>query len=96
MNLIHELHEYCMLTFFENLHMFVKHVSATSLCFSEKQVYTQEILAIVIQQLMEVTPLPTLLMRTVIQSLSLYPWLIGFVMNVLQRLILKQVKTRNV
>lgn len=66
-------------------------IKATSLCFSEKQVYTQEILAIVIQQLMEITPLPTLLMRTVIQSLSLYPWLIGFVMNVLQRLILKQV-----
>uniref|UniRef100_A0A1B6C9A1 Symplekin n=1 Tax=Clastoptera arizonana TaxID=38151 RepID=A0A1B6C9A1_9HEMI len=66
-------------------------IKATSLCFAEKQAYTQEILAIVIQQLMEITPLPTLLMRTVIQSLSLYPWLIGFVMNVLQRLILKQV-----
>jgi len=66
-------------------------IKATSLCFAEKQAYTQEILAIVIQQLMEITPLPTLLMRTVIQSLSLYPRLIGFVMNVLQRLILKQV-----
>ncbi|XP_054261874.1 symplekin-like [Macrosteles quadrilineatus] len=66
-------------------------IKATSLCFAEKQAYTQEILAIVIQQLMEITPLPTLLMRTVIQALSLYPRLIGFVMNVLQRLILKQV-----
>lgn len=43
------------------------------------------------QLLMEQSPLPTLLMRTVIQSLSLYPRLIGFVMNVLQRLIPKQV-----
>lgn len=40
---------------------------------------------------MEMTPLPTLLMRTVIQSLALYPRLSGFVMNILQRLILKQV-----
>lgn len=43
------------------------------------------------QNLMEITPLPTLLMRTVIQSLALYPRLIGFVMNILQRLISKQV-----
>ncbi|RWS26462.1 symplekin-like protein, partial [Leptotrombidium deliense] len=50
-----------------------------------------KVLAVVIQLLMEQNPLPTLLMRTVIQSLSLYPRLIGFVMNILQRLILKQV-----
>lgn len=43
------------------------------------------------QRLMEQTPLPTLLMRTVIQSLSMYPRLIGFVLNILQRLIVKQV-----
>ncbi|XP_049841327.1 symplekin-like [Schistocerca gregaria] len=66
-------------------------IKATSLCFSEKQAYSQEVLAVVLQHLMEMTPLPTLLMRTVIQSLSLYPRLIGFVMNILQRLILKQV-----
>ncbi|XP_021916110.1 symplekin [Zootermopsis nevadensis] len=66
-------------------------IKATSLCFAEKQAYTQEILAVVMQHLMELNPLPTLLMRTVIQSLSLYPRLIGFVMNILQRLIMKQV-----
>ncbi|EFN77112.1 Symplekin [Harpegnathos saltator] len=66
-------------------------IKATSLCFAEKQVYTQETVAVVMQHLMEVTPLPTLLMRTVIQSLALYPRLSGFVMNILQRLILKQV-----
>ena len=64
---------------------------ATSMCFAEKQAYTQEVLAVVMQHLMEQNPLPTLLMRTVIQSLSLYPRLIGFVMNILQRLIMKQV-----
>ena len=66
-------------------------IKATGLCFNEKNVYTSEVLAVVIQLLMEQNPLPTLLMRTVIQSVSLYPQLIGFVMNVLQRLILKQV-----
>jgi len=43
------------------------------------------------QQLMELTPLPVLLMRTVIQSVAMYPKLIGFVMNIMQRLIMKQV-----
>ncbi|XP_050439489.1 symplekin [Adelges cooleyi] len=66
-------------------------IKATSLCFAEKSVFTQEVLAIVMQNLMEVNPLPTLLMRTVIQSLSTYPRLIGFIMNILQRLILKKV-----
>lgn len=55
------------------------------------QVYTQEVLAVVLQQLMDQTPLPTLLMRTVIQALGSYPRLSGFVMNILQRLILKKV-----
>ena len=61
------------------------------MCFSEKTIYTGEVLAVVMQQLMEQTPLPTLLLRTIIQSLSMYPKLIGFVMNILQRLIVKQV-----
>lgn len=45
----------------------------------------------VMQQLMEQSPLPMLLMRTVIQSLTMYPRLGGFVMNILSRLIMKQV-----
>ncbi|KAK7480355.1 hypothetical protein BaRGS_00028402 [Batillaria attramentaria] len=66
-------------------------IKAANLCFSERTIYTQEVLAIVMQRLMDQTPLPTLLMRTVIQSLSMYPRLIGFVLNILQRLIIKQV-----
>ncbi|XP_056601871.1 symplekin isoform X2 [Triplophysa dalaica] len=66
-------------------------IKATNLCFGEKNVYTTEVLAVVMQQLMEQTPLPILLMRTVIQSLTMYPRLAGFVMNILARLILKQV-----
>ena len=65
---------------------------ACSLCFAEKTIYTQEVLAVVMQQLMEMNPLPTLLMRTVIQSLATYPKLSGFVMNIMQRLITKQVR----
>lgn len=66
-------------------------IKATNLCFSEKNVYTQEVLAVVMQQLMDQNPLPTLLMRTVLQSLSMYPKLTGLVMNILQRLIKQQV-----
>lgn len=66
-------------------------VKATSLCLAEKDTYTHDILAIVLQQLVEMSPLPTLLMRTVIQSLTLYPRLANFVTNLLQRLISKQV-----
>ncbi|KAM9440319.1 symplekin isoform 1-T1 [Clarias gariepinus] len=66
-------------------------IKATNLCFGEKNVYTSEVLAVVMQQLMEQVPLPMLLMRTVIQSLTMYPRLGGFVMNILSRLIPKQV-----
>ncbi|KAG8143605.1 hypothetical protein E2320_000847, partial [Naja naja] len=37
----------------------------TNLCFAEHNVYTSEVLAVVMQQLMEQNPLPMLLMRTV-------------------------------
>lgn len=66
-------------------------VKATSLCLAEKECFTHDILAIVLQQLVEIVPLPTLTMRTIIQSLTLYPKLAGFVTNLLQRLIPKQV-----
>ena len=70
---------------------FVSSIAATNMCFQERSLYTQEVLAVVMQQLIEVTPLPTLFMRTVIQSLAMYPKLLGFVINILQRLITKQV-----
>lgn len=66
-------------------------MKASSLCFAEKTIYTQEVLAVVLHQLMELNPLPTLFMRTVIQSLSICPRLVGFVMNILAKLITKQV-----
>lgn len=66
-------------------------VKATSLCLTEKDCYTQDVLAAVLQQLVELSPVPTLLMRTVLQSLTLYPRMSGFVSSLLQRLIPKQV-----
>ncbi|XP_076061813.1 symplekin scaffold protein isoform X2 [Oratosquilla oratoria] len=66
-------------------------IKATGLCFAERSIYTAEILGIVLQQLMEQPSLPTLFMRTVIQTLTHYPKLQGFIMNILQRLISKQV-----
>ena len=66
--------------------------TATNLCFAEKDIYTQEVLLMVMQELTEQTPLPTLLMRTVLQSLAMYPKVIGLVLNILQRLVQKQVR----
>lgn len=66
-------------------------VKATSLCLAEKEIYTHEVLGVVMQQLVEMNPLPTLLMRTVIQSLTQYPRLSGFITNLMHRLIVKQV-----
>ena len=47
-------------------------------------------MAIVLQQLIDVSPLPALLMRTIIQTVHKYPKLTGFVMGLLARLITKQ------
>lgn len=66
-------------------------VNAITLCLKEKECYTQDVLCIVLQQLIDVTPLPTLLMRTILQSLTLHPRMTTFVNNLLQRLIPKQV-----
>ena len=73
--------------------IYLEYFSATNLCFSEKNIYTQEVLAVVMKTLMEQDPLPTLFMRTVLQSLSMYPRLMGFILNILQRLISKEVHT---
>ena len=61
------------------------------MCFAEKKIYTEEVLATVMQQLIDVTPIPTLYMRTVIQSVTMYPKLTSFVVIMKQRLIGKQI-----
>ena len=66
-------------------------VQATNLCFKEKNIYTHEVLVTVLGKLLEQPNIPILFMRTVLQSLSMYPAMIKFVINILQRLITKQV-----
>lgn len=66
-------------------------IKATTLCLQDRQFFTQEVLNIVLQQLMEQPTVPLLFMRTVIQAVSIYPRMIRFVMNILQHLIGKQV-----
>ncbi|CAF3376193.1 unnamed protein product [Rotaria socialis] len=65
-------------------------INATSICFNECSTYTSDILVDVLQQLVEMTPIPILFMRTVLQAFSLYPKMVHFIMNILQRLISKQ------
>ena len=66
-------------------------IKTVNLLLADKQQYTQEVMAVVLQHLIDLQPLPVLLMRTLLQSLSLYPRLIGLSMNIMHRLIQKQV-----
>ncbi|ONK62505.1 uncharacterized protein A4U43_C07F4630 [Asparagus officinalis] len=68
-----------------------KVMEACSACFEQRHVFTQQVLAKVLNQLVEQIPLPLLFMRTVIQALSVYPALVEFVMEILSRLVNKQI-----
>merc|ERR1712088_957079 len=63
---------------------------AITILFSEKKTYTQEVLSIALQKLMDQQTIPFLFMWTVIKALTTYPTMRGFVINILQRLIPKQ------
>ncbi|KAJ0176277.1 hypothetical protein K1T71_008451 [Dendrolimus kikuchii] len=66
-------------------------IKATALCFAEKQIFTQDVLSTVLQMLTEEMDIPVLMMRTVLQALTLYPTLGPLVLNILQLLIEKEV-----
>lgn len=68
-------------------------LEAVNICFSMPEVFKQEILAATIQQLAEKTPLPTLLIRSIILSLNLYHSLTPFIISILSRLISKKIWT---
>eukprot|EP01135_Chromosphaera_perkinsii_P009883 Nk52_evm13s1945 gene=Nk52_evmTU13s1945 len=68
-------------------------IKAISMCFAQKNVYTQEVLAVVLQQLVDMSPLPILFMRSVIIAVKSCPKLVNFVMSILSRLITKQIWT---
>ncbi|XP_057851293.1 uncharacterized protein LOC131061569 [Cryptomeria japonica] len=68
-----------------------KITDACSACFEQRTVFTQQVLAKVLNQLVEQTPLPLLFMRTVIQAIGAFPSLVDFVMEILSRLVSKQI-----
>ncbi|KAH9300844.1 hypothetical protein KI387_012427, partial [Taxus chinensis] len=68
-----------------------KITDACSACFEQRTVFTQQVLAKVLNQLVEQTPLPLLFMRTVIQAIGAFPALVDFVMEILSRLVSKQI-----
>lgn len=62
-------------------------IAATKLLFSYKNIYNKNVLAIVLQQLVELHPIPPLFMRTVIQSVVNSPELARFTIGILSRLV---------
>ncbi|KAK1437129.1 hypothetical protein QVD17_02914 [Tagetes erecta] len=68
-----------------------KVTDACNTCFQQRHIFTQQVLAKVLNQLVEQIPLPMLFMRTVIQTISAFPSLVDFVMEILSRLVSKQI-----
>ncbi|KZT27847.1 hypothetical protein NEOLEDRAFT_1130335 [Neolentinus lepideus HHB14362 ss-1] len=69
-------------------------IEAIGICFSITDVFRSEILAVVMQQIMDQPVLPTLFLRTVIQAVTTYKSLVGFVSTtLLSRLITKKIWT---
>ncbi|CAM8879005.1 unnamed protein product [Rhodiola kirilowii] len=70
----------------------VKRVTdACNVCFQQQQIFTQQVLAKALNQMVEQIPLPRLFMRTVIQAKVAFPDLAEFVMEILSRLVSKQI-----
>ncbi|KAG0203738.1 hypothetical protein BGX28_004086 [Mortierella sp. GBA30] len=70
---------------------------AMDICFNHPEIYKSEIIAVVLQQLLDQANVPSLFMRTVIQAITLYKNLVGFVNSmILARLVHKQVWERPV
>ncbi|KAJ9560327.1 hypothetical protein OSB04_005487 [Centaurea solstitialis] len=66
-------------------------MDACSACFEQRTVFTQQVLAKALNQMVDQTPLPLLFMRTVIQAIDAFPKLVDFVMEILSKLVSKQV-----
>lgn len=70
-----------------------KVIEACGVCFSAsfRDLFPPEQLAVALQQLVEQAPLPLLFMRTVIQTVAAAPTLHGFILDLLSKLVLRQV-----
>ncbi|CAL8997639.1 unnamed protein product [Prunus brigantina] len=71
--------------------LFLQITDACSACFEQRTVFTQQVLAKALNQMVDQTPLPLLFMRTVIQAIDAFPSLVDFVMEILSKLVSKQV-----
>ncbi|KAL0680428.1 hypothetical protein Bca4012_047275 [Brassica carinata] len=70
----------------------LKHITdACNTCFAQRQTFTQQVLAGVLNQLVQQIPLPMLFMRTVLQAIGAFPALSDFIMEILSRLVSKQI-----
>jgi symplekin len=68
-----------------------KVTDACNACFEQRQIFTQQVIAKVLNQLVEQIPLPLLFMRTVLQAIGAFPSLVEFIMEILVRLVNKQI-----
>ncbi|XP_050236923.1 uncharacterized protein LOC126686734 isoform X2 [Mercurialis annua] len=68
-----------------------KVTDACNACFEQRQMFTQQVIAKVLNQLVEQIPLPLLFMRTVLQAIGAFPALVEFIMEILSRLVSKQI-----
>ncbi|KAJ1699001.1 hypothetical protein LUZ63_007513 [Rhynchospora breviuscula] len=68
-----------------------KVMEACSACFELKTIFTQQVFAKALNQLVEQIPLPLLFMRTVIQAIGVFPSLVDFIMEIMLRLVNKQI-----
>ncbi|KAH7927832.1 hypothetical protein BV22DRAFT_1031314 [Leucogyrophana mollusca] len=67
-------------------------IEAIGICFSMTDVFRSEILAVVMQQIVDEPVMPVLFLRTVIQAVTTYKSLVGFVSTtLLSRLITKKI-----
>ena len=76
----------------ENLQLRKSSAIATQICF-ENLVYNESVLGIVLQQLIDRPQTPKLFLRTVIESFKKFPKLTEYILNLLSKLITKQVWT---
>ncbi|XP_015697301.2 uncharacterized protein LOC102714049 isoform X2 [Oryza brachyantha] len=68
-----------------------KVIDACTACFEQRTVFTQQVLEKSLNKLVDNVPIPLLFMRTVIQALDAFPALVDFVMEILSRLVNKQI-----
>ena len=68
-------------------------IAAINVCLGMGTLFTSEVLAASLSQLITRIPLPQLFMRTVIQSISVAPKLRGFIVDLLGQLVVNQIWT---